>query len=68
VAALDPFQGYAGRLRTQVPRVVRVLAAFHAARLRLAALDEVRRHVQWQNLHRRGSSLAPSGSKRTRPT
>ncbi len=54
VAALDPFRGYATALRTQLPAAVRVLDAFHVTRLGLAAVDEVRRRVQQESLHRRG--------------
>jgi transposase len=54
VAALDPFRGYATALRTQLPAAVRVLDAFHVTRLGLAAVDEVRRRVQQDTLHRRG--------------
>ena len=54
LAALDPFRGYATALRTQLPGAVRVLDAFHVTRLGLAALDEVRRRVQQESLHRRG--------------
>jgi transposase len=59
VAALDPFRGYATALRTQLPATVRVLDAFHVTRLGLAALDEVRRRVQQQTLHRRGHKHDP---------
>jgi transposase len=54
VAALDPFRGYATALRAQLPGTVRVLDAFHVTRLGLTALDEVRRRVQQDTLHRRG--------------
>jgi transposase len=54
VAALDPFRGYATALRTQLPAAVRVLDAFHVTGLGLAAVDEVRRRVQQDTLHRRG--------------
>jgi transposase len=54
VAALDPFRGYATALRAQLPGAVRVLDAFHVTRLGLTALDEVRRRVQQDTLHRRG--------------
>jgi transposase len=53
-AALDPFRGYATALRTELPDAVRVLDAFHVVRLGFAAVDEVRRRVQQETLHRRG--------------
>jgi len=59
VAALDPFRGYATALRTHLPGAVRVLDAFHVTRLGLAALDEVRRRVQQDTLHRRGHKQDP---------
>ena len=59
VAALDPFRGYATALRTQLPAAVRVLDAFHVTRLGLAAVDEVRRRVQQDTLHRRGHATDP---------
>jgi Transposase len=59
VAALDPFRGYATALRIQLPAAVRVLDAFHVTRLGLAALDDVRRRVQQQTLHRRGHRHDP---------
>jgi transposase len=59
VAALDPFRGYATALRTQLPDAIRVLDAFHVTRLGLAALDEVRRRIQQQTLHRRGHKHDP---------
>jgi transposase len=59
VAALDPFRGYATALRTQLPNAVRVLDAFHVTRLGLAAVDEVRRRVQQDTLHRRGHKHDP---------
>jgi transposase len=59
VAALDPFRGYATALRSQLPGAIRVLDAFHVTRLGLAAVDEVRRRVQQQTLHRRGHKHDP---------
>jgi transposase len=59
VAALDPFRGYATALRTQLPDAVRVLDAFHVTRLGLAAVDDVRRRVQQDTLHRRGHATDP---------
>jgi len=59
MAALDPFRGYATALRIQLPAAVRVLDAFHVTRLGLAAVDEVRRRVQQETLHRRGHKYDP---------
>jgi transposase len=59
VAALDPFRGYATALHSQLPGAVRVLDAFHVTRLGLAAVDEVRRRVQQDSLHRRGHKHDP---------
>jgi transposase len=53
-AALDPFRGYATALRTELPDAVRVLGCFHVVRLGFACVDEVRRRVQQETLHRRG--------------
>ena len=54
VAAFDPFRGYATALSTGLPEAVRVLDAFHVTRLGLSAVDDVRRRVQQETLHRRG--------------
>src|SRR5690606_6557427 len=54
VAALDPFRGYLAPLRGQLPAATHVLDAFHVTRLGMQPLDEVRRRVQQQTLHRRG--------------
>jgi transposase len=53
-AALDPFRGYANAIRDELPDAVAVLDAFHVVKLGSQALDEVRRRVQQQTLHRRG--------------
>ena len=54
VAALDPFRGYASALRTSLPQAIRVLDAFHVARLGFAAVDDVRRRVQQESTGHRG--------------
>ena len=61
VAALDPFRGYATALRTSLPHAVRVLDAFHVTRLGFAAVDDVRRRVQQQD-------LGPAAARATRCT
>ena len=53
-AALDPFRGYANAIRDELPDAVAVLDAFHVVKLGATALDEVRRRVQQETLHRRG--------------
>lgn len=53
-AALDPFRGYATALRTELPRAVRVLDAFHVVKLGFDAVDDVRRRVQQEQLGHRG--------------
>jgi transposase len=53
-AALDPFRGYANAIRDELPDAVAVLDAFHVVKVGSTALDEVRRRVQQQTLHRRG--------------
>lgn len=53
-AALDPFRGYANAIRDELPDAVAVLDAFHVVKLGSTALDEVRRRVQQETLHRRG--------------
>ncbi len=53
-AALDPFRGYANAIRDELPDAIAVLDAFHVVKLGSQALDEVRRRVQQQTLHRRG--------------
>jgi hypothetical protein len=59
VAALDPFRGYATALRTYLPQATRVLDAFHVRRLGFAAVDDVRRRVQQQDLGHRGRKGDP---------
>jgi len=59
VAALDPFRGYATALRTALPHAVRVLDAFHVTRLGFAAVDDVRRRVQQEDLGHRGRKGDP---------
>jgi transposase len=53
-ATLNPFRGYATALRIERPPAGRVLDAFHVVHLGFAAVDEVRRRVQQETLHRRG--------------
>jgi transposase len=53
-AALDPYRGYACALRTALPHAVRVLDAFHVVRLGFAAVDDVRRRIQREDLGHRG--------------
>ena len=52
--ALDPFRGYANALRDGLSDAVAVLDAFHVVTLGTQVVDEVRRRVQQQTLHRRG--------------
>jgi transposase len=59
VAALDPFRGYATALRTCLPQATRVLDAFHVTRLGFAAVDDVRRRVQQEDLGHRGRKNDP---------
>ena len=58
-AALDPFRGYANAIRDELPDAVAVLDAFYVVKLGSTALDEVRRRVQQQTLHRRGHKDDP---------
>ena len=58
-AALDPFRGYANAIRDELPDAVAVLDAFHVVKLGPQALDEVRRRVQQDTLHRRGHKNDP---------
>lgn len=58
-AALDPFRGYANALRDSLPDAVQVLDAFHVVKLGTQVLDEVRRRVQQEQLHRRGHKDDP---------
>jgi transposase len=53
-AALDPFRGYANAIRDELPDAVAVLDAFHVVKLGTQVVDEVRRRVQQDTLHRRG--------------
>ena len=59
VAALDPYRGYASALRTSLPDAVRVLDAFHVVRLGFAAVDDVRRRIQQEQLGHRGRTGDP---------
>jgi len=59
VAAMDPFRGYATALRTSLPHATRVLDAFHVTRLGFAAVDDVRRRVQQDDLGHRGRKGDP---------
>jgi transposase len=58
-AALDPFRGYGNAIRNELTDAVAVLDAFHIVRLGSQALDEVRRRIQQQTLHRRGHKDDP---------
>ncbi len=58
-AALDPFRGYANALRDSLPDAVQVLDAFHVVKLGTQVVDEVRRRVQQEQLHRRGHKHDP---------
>jgi transposase len=58
-AALDPYRGYASALRTALPDAVRVLDAFHVVRLGFAAVDDVRRRIQQEQLGHRGRTDDP---------
>jgi transposase len=58
-AALDPYRGYASALRTALPHAVRVLDAFHVVRLGFAAVDDVRRRIQREDLGHRGRREDP---------
>lgn len=58
-AALDPFRGYANAIRDELPDTVAALDAFHVVRLAGNVVDEVRRRVQQQTLHRRGHKDDP---------
>jgi len=54
VAALDPFRGYHTALRSRLPNATIVLDCFHATKLAVDAVDQVRRRVQNQTLGHRG--------------
>lgn len=58
-AALDPFRGYANAIRDELPDAVAVLDAFHVVKLGTQVVDEVRRRVQQETLHRRGHTDDP---------
>ena len=58
-AALDPFRGYAKALREGLGGVVAVLDAFHVVKLGTQVMDEARRRVQQDTLHRRGHREDP---------
>jgi transposase len=58
-AALDPFRGYANSIRGELPDAVAVLDTFHVVKLGSTAMDEVRRRVQQDTLHRRGHKDDP---------
>ena len=66
VAAMDPFRGYATALRTSLPHATRVLDAFHVTRLGFAAVDDVRRRVQQDDLGHRGRKGDPRHRRITR--
>jgi transposase len=53
-ASLDPFRGYASALSAQLPDAVRVLDPFHAVKLGLTCLDQIRRRVQQEQIGHRG--------------
>ncbi|MBX6752524.1 MAG: transposase [Micromonosporaceae bacterium] len=59
VAALDPFRGYLNALREHLPGATHVLDAFHVTALGMKVVDEVRRRVQQDTLHRRGHKGDP---------
>jgi transposase len=59
VAALDPFRGYLNALREHLPNAAHVLDAFHVTALGMKVVDEVRRRVQQDTLHRRGHAGDP---------
>lgn len=59
VAALDPFRGYDTALRSRLPQATIVLDCFHATRLAIDAVDQVRRRVQNETLGHRGRKGDP---------
>ncbi len=59
VAVRDPHRGYARALTVGLPAAVRVLDAFHLVRLGFAAVDDVRRRVQHEQLGHRGRRGEP---------
>ena len=56
---MDPFRGYANALRDGLGDAVAVLDAFHVVKFGTQVMDEVRRRVQQQTLHRRGHKDDP---------
>jgi Transposase len=58
-AALDPYRGYASALRTALPDAVCVLDAFPVVRLGFAAVDDVRRRIQQEQLGHCGRAGEP---------
>ncbi|MEW1856874.1 transposase [Pseudarthrobacter oxydans] len=58
-AALDPFRGYAGAIRDELPEAITVLDAFDVVKLGSAMVDEVRRRVQQDTLQHRGRKGDP---------
>lgn len=54
VAALDPFRGYDTALRGRLDNATIVLDCFHATKLGIDAVDQVRRRVQNETLGHRG--------------
>jgi len=54
VAALDPFRGYDTALRSRLPQSTIVLDCFHATKLAIDAVDQVRRRVQNETCGHRG--------------
>jgi transposase len=60
VATLDPFHGYKNAIDDQLADAVAVLDAFHVVKLGSQVVDEVRRRVQQDTLHRRGTRTTRS--------
>ncbi len=58
-AVLEAFRGYANALRDHLSHAVQVLDAFHVVKLGTQVVDEVRRRVQQEQLHRRGHKDDP---------
>jgi transposase len=54
VGAIDPFRGYANAMRSRLEDATLVVDHFHAVRLANAAIDDVRRRVQQEQLGHRG--------------
>lgn len=59
VAAVDPFRGYANALASRLADATLVVDRFHAIRLANAAIDDVRRRVQQEQLGHRGRAGDP---------